>query len=25
LRDIAVGGRTIPQTYDSIAWLYGGP
>jgi 2-polyprenyl-6-methoxyphenol hydroxylase-like FAD-dependent oxidoreductase len=25
LRDMAVGGRTIPQTYDSIAWLYGGP
>jgi len=25
LRDIAVGGRTIPQTYDSMQWLYGGP
>ena len=25
LRDIAVGGRTLPQTYDSVAWLYGGP
>ncbi len=25
LRDIAVGGRTIPQTYDSIEWLYAGP
>jgi 3-hydroxybenzoate 6-monooxygenase len=25
LRDMAVGGRTIPQTYDSIEWLYGGP
>jgi salicylate hydroxylase len=25
LRDIAVGGRTVPEAYDSIAWLYGGP
>jgi 3-hydroxybenzoate 6-monooxygenase len=25
LRDMAVGGRSIPETYDSIAWLYGGP
>jgi salicylate hydroxylase len=25
LRDMAVGGRTTAQTYDSIAWLYGGP
>jgi 3-hydroxybenzoate 6-monooxygenase len=25
LRDMAVGSRTTPQTYDSIAWLYGGP
>jgi 3-hydroxybenzoate 6-monooxygenase len=25
LRDMAVGGRTMAQTYDSIAWLYGGP
>ena len=25
LRDIAVGGRTMEQAYDSVAWLYGGP
>ncbi len=25
LRDVAVGGRTTEQAYDSIAWLYGGP
>lgn len=25
LRDMAVGGRDTAQTYDSIAWLYGGP
>ena len=25
LRDLAVGGRTVPQSYDGIAWLYGGP
>jgi salicylate hydroxylase len=25
LRDMAVGGRTMEQTYDSISWLYGGP
>jgi 2-polyprenyl-6-methoxyphenol hydroxylase-like FAD-dependent oxidoreductase len=25
LRDMAVGGRTTAQTYDSIEWLYGGP
>jgi salicylate hydroxylase len=25
LRDMAVGGRTTEQTYDGIAWLYGGP
>ena len=24
LRDMAVGGRTPEQTYDGIAWLYGG-
>ncbi len=25
LRDLAVGGRTTEQSYDGIAWLYGGP
>ncbi|MHB1207795.1 MAG: 3-hydroxybenzoate 6-monooxygenase [Rhodospirillaceae bacterium] len=25
LRDMAISGRTPQQTYDSIAWLYGGP
>jgi salicylate hydroxylase len=25
LRDMAVGGRSTEQTYDGIAWLYGGP
>jgi 2-polyprenyl-6-methoxyphenol hydroxylase-like FAD-dependent oxidoreductase len=25
MRDTAVGGRTLQQTYDSVAWLYGGP
>jgi salicylate hydroxylase len=25
LRDIAVSGRTPEQSYDGIAWLYGGP
>ena len=25
LRDMAVGGRTTEQSYDGIAWLYGGP
>jgi salicylate hydroxylase len=25
LRDMAVGGRTLQQSYDGIAWLYGGP
>jgi len=25
LRDMAVGGRTVEQSYDGIAWLYGGP
>jgi salicylate hydroxylase len=25
LRDMAVGGRTVQQSYDGIAWLYGGP
>jgi 2-polyprenyl-6-methoxyphenol hydroxylase-like FAD-dependent oxidoreductase len=25
LRDVAIGGRTTAQTYDSIEWLYGGP
>ena len=25
LRDMAVGGRTTQQSYDGIAWLYGGP
>src|SRR5664279_3681131 len=25
LRDMAVGGRTTAQTYDSLEWLYGGP
>jgi salicylate hydroxylase len=25
LRDIAVSGRTPAQSYDGIAWLYGGP
>ena len=25
LRDMAISGRTAEQTYDSIAWLYGGP
>ena len=25
LRDMAVGGRTAEQSYDGIAWLYGGP
>jgi salicylate hydroxylase len=25
LRDMAIGSRTAEQTYDSIAWLYGGP
>mgnify|MGYP001587380374 CR=1 FL=1 len=25
LRDMAISGRTADQTYDSIAWLYGGP
>ena len=25
LRDLAVGGRTTQQSYDGIAWLYGGP
>jgi salicylate hydroxylase len=25
LRDMAVGGRTAQQSYDGIAWLYGGP
>jgi 2-polyprenyl-6-methoxyphenol hydroxylase-like FAD-dependent oxidoreductase len=25
LRDLALGGRTPQQSYDGIAWLYGGP
>jgi 2-polyprenyl-6-methoxyphenol hydroxylase-like FAD-dependent oxidoreductase len=25
LRDLALGGRTPEQSYDGIAWLYGGP
>jgi len=25
LRDMAVGGRTVEESYDGIAWLYGGP
>ncbi len=25
LRDMAVSGRTAQQSYDGIAWLYGGP
>src|SRR5665213_2496572 len=25
LRDMAVGSRTTQQSYDGIAWLYGGP
>ena len=25
LRDMAVGGRTTEESYDGIAWLYGGP
>ncbi len=25
LRDMAVGGRTTQESYDGIAWLYGGP
>jgi salicylate hydroxylase len=25
LRDMAIGGRTAEQSYDGIAWLYGGP
>jgi salicylate hydroxylase len=25
LRDMAVGGRTVAQSYDGIEWLYGGP
>jgi 2-polyprenyl-6-methoxyphenol hydroxylase-like FAD-dependent oxidoreductase len=25
LRDMAVGGRTVEQSYDGVAWLYGGP
>jgi 2-polyprenyl-6-methoxyphenol hydroxylase-like FAD-dependent oxidoreductase len=25
LRDMAVEGRTVEQSYDGIAWLYGGP
>ena len=25
LRDMAVGSRTVEQSYDGIAWLYGGP
>jgi salicylate hydroxylase len=25
LRDIALAGRTPQQSYDGIAWLYGGP
>ena len=25
LRDMAVGGRTVEQSYDGISWLYGGP
>ena len=25
LRDMAVGGRSLQQSYDGIAWLYGGP
>jgi salicylate hydroxylase len=25
LRDMAIGARTAEQTYDGIAWLYGGP
>ncbi len=25
LRDMAVAGRTPQQSYDGIAWLYGGP
>jgi 3-hydroxybenzoate 6-monooxygenase len=25
LRDMAVGGRSVEQSYDGIAWLYGGP
>jgi len=25
LRDMAVGGRSAEESYDSIAWLYGGP
>ena len=25
LRDLALAGRTPQQSYDGIAWLYGGP
>ena len=25
LRDMAIGSRTVEQSYDGIAWLYGGP
>ena len=25
LRDLALSGRTPQQSYDGIAWLYGGP
>jgi len=25
LRDLALGGRTPQQSYDGVAWLYGGP
>ena len=25
LRDMAIGGRNTQETYDGIAWLYGGP
>jgi 3-hydroxybenzoate 6-monooxygenase len=25
LRDLALGGRAPEQSYDGIAWLYGGP
>jgi 2-polyprenyl-6-methoxyphenol hydroxylase-like FAD-dependent oxidoreductase len=25
LRDMAISGRTPQQSYDGIAWLYGGP
>jgi hypothetical protein len=25
LRDLALFGRTAQQSYDGVAWLYGGP